>query len=684
MADRLKVTDLDFDTIKNNLKAFLNQQSEFTDYDFEGSGLNILLDILAYNTHYQAYYLNMVANEAFLDTALLRDSVVSHAKTLGYTPYSKTAPVAIIDLEVKSSSNNSATVTIPSAFPFLSNQIDGKSYNFVVLEPVTATKANTSYYFENLQIYEGQLATYTFNYDKATNPKQLFVLPDANIDIDTIKVIIRPNSSSTETTVYNRVTEILDIDATSEVFFLQEGRGGQYQIYFGNDVVGKSLADGSVVSVTYLITNGNLANKANNFVAAASLTDTLSESLTNFVITPISAASGGSDRETVDEIKFSASAQYTTQNRLVTLKDYESFIKKEYPSIDSVSIWGGEDEDPKVYGKVFISLKPKTGYYLSETEKQRIIDEIIAPKLIVSVSAEIRDPEYVYLLLDIESRYDSKKTILTEEQIKQAIKNSVLLYRNTYLNKFSSQLIDSKLEKAIDDSDTSIIGNELTVRAQKRFTPSLGQTSSYLLKYNVPLNRGTYTNKLKSTEFSVYDGANVLRNVIIEEIPQSFTGISKISVTNPGYGYTSVPTVTITGDGAGAEAEAVVVNGKIQSINITKRGIDYSRAIASITGGGGQDATAVVDVDYKVGTLRTVYFDSNAERKIVDSDVGSVNYETGLVQLNDIKIESVSSSDGQIRVDVEVDAAIIESVKNTIITIDDTDPSSILVTTDKI
>ena len=359
MADRLRVTELDFDTIKTNLRTFLNQQSEFTDYDFEGSGLSVLLDVLAYNTHYNGYYLNMVANESFMDTALLRDSVVSHAKSLGYVPYSMRAPIATINFLVTAATSTAGTLTIPSGYSFLSNQIDSKVYNFVVLEDTTVTKANSSYYFENLDIYEGQLITYSFTHNQATNPKQVFTLPDSNIDTTTIKVTVSPSSISTAVTVYNLVTDILDVDSTSAVYYLQESKNGQYQIYFGNDIVGKSIPDGGIISVRYLLTNGTTANKANNFVAALTLTDSLAATLTNFTITPVSAASGGAERESVDDIKFGAAAQFTTQNRLITTKDYESYLKRNYPSIDSISVWGGEEEVPPVYGKVFVSLKPK-------------------------------------------------------------------------------------------------------------------------------------------------------------------------------------------------------------------------------------------------------------------------------------------------------------------------------------
>ena len=418
MVDRLRVTELDFDAIKQNLKNFLKQQSEFTDYDFDGAGLSILLDILAYNTHYNAYYLNMVANESFLDTALLRDSVVSHAKTLGYTPYSTRAPVAIVNFTIDSTTTTPATATLPEGYAFLSNQIDSKAYNFVVLNDTTVTKSNTQFFFENLQIFEGQLITYSFIYDQGSNPKQVFTLPDTNIDTTTIKVVVNPSSSNTATATYTKVTDVLDISSTSEVFFLQEERGGNFQIYFGNDVVGKALPDGAIVSVTYLVTAGTEANKANNFVATATVVDSLNNGLSDFTITPVSAASGGADRESVDNIKFSAAARFSTQNRLVTFKDYETYILNNYPNIDSISVWGGEENEPPIYGKVLISMKPKENYYISEAEKRRIIDEIIKPKAIIAVQAEILDPEFLFILVDVEAQYDARKTTNTEAILK--------------------------------------------------------------------------------------------------------------------------------------------------------------------------------------------------------------------------------------------------------------------------
>jgi hypothetical protein len=686
MADRLRVTELDFDTIKQNLKTFLKQQNEFSDYDFEGSGLSVLLDILAYNTHYNAYYLNMVANESFLDTALLRDSVVSHAKTLGYTPYSTKAPVAIIDFTVNSGSTTASTCTLPEGYSFLSNQIDSKSYNFVVLEDTTVTKSNTQFVFENLKIYEGQLVTYSFTYDEGSNPKSIFQLPEPNIDTTTIKVSVTPNPSSSDTIVYEKVLDVLDIRNTSEVFFLQEGRGGLFEIYFGNDVVGKKLADGSIVSVTYLVTNGIAANKANNFVATATITDSIGNPLSNFIITPQSSASGGADRESVDNIKFSAAARFSTQNRLVTFKDYQSYVLNNYPNINSISVWGGEDNNPPVYGKVFVSLNPKTNYFINDVEKQRIIDEIIKPKSIVAVDIEIIDPEYLYIALDPKVLYDDRKTTQTPQSLINSIRNAIISYKNTYLNKFDSQFVLSKLIEDIDSVNTNaIVGTKLPrIILEKRFKPSLNQSKNYEINFNNELNKGSAIDKFTSTQFVVTDSTGVERIVNLEEIENSFTGISSISLTNLGFGYTSTPTVTITGDGIGATAEAVVVNGRIESIQITNRGINYSRAVVSITGGGGFGATASAIIDLKFGVLRLVYFDETAQKQILSSNIGEINYDTGQIKISDLIIKSVLSSDGFIKIRFKAEESIIRSTRNTIITIDEESTDSISVTLEKV
>ena len=672
---RLQVTDLDFDTIKTNLKNYLKQQSEFTDYDFEGAGLNVLLDILAYNTHYNAYYLNMVANESFLDTATTRTAVVSHAKTLNYIPYSISAPKATINVTVETASSVDGTATIPRGFSFYSESIDNRSYNFVTIEDVSVSKTGTQYIFENIDVYEGEYSTYSQVYTSASNPKSVFVIPNQNVDTKTLRVTVNPNVANTTSYTYNQVTDVLDVTASSLVYFLNEGPDGKYQISFGDNIIGAALLDGSIVTINYLITSGTAANKANSFISSSGISG-----FTNITTTLVSTASGGSLRESVDSIKFSTASQFATQNRLVTFKDYETYILQNYTSLDSISVWGGEDEEKPVYGKVFISLKPKTNYYISEAEKQRIIDEVIKPKAIVTTDVIIRDPEFLYILLENTVRYDPRKTTLTEGLLKENVRTAIIGYNNNYLNKFSSKFVLSKLQKTIDNTNlNAFFGSQSVVRVQKRLLPSLTSEKPYTVNFNVPLYRGTIGNRLTSTFFTTLENG-VEREVQFEEVPQSFSGISYIEVLNPGVDYASPPTITITGDGIGAEAYAVLVNGKISRIDISNRGIDYTRAIITISGGGGYGASAIPVIDSRTGTLRTVYYNQFSERQIVNSNAGVIDYNLGTLKINDIRILSVSSPDGYIRFTIESENTVIKTNRNTIITIDDVDPTAISTT----
>ena len=676
MADnRLQVAELDFDTIKTNLKLYLKQQSEFQDYDFEGAGLSVLINLLAYNTHYNAYYLNMIANESFLDTALLRDSVVSHAKTLGYIPYSKNAASASVNAVITSNSTDIDTLTLPKGFRFLSETIDNISYIFNVMADTTVTKSGTKYYFENLEIKEGEFTTYSFTQSNSANPKSIFEIPDPNIDTNTLTVTVRPSSGNSQVTIYNSVRDVLDVTSQSEVYFLQESKSGKFKIYFGDGYIGKKINDGAIVTVTYLSTSGSLANKASAFTVGSDIGTTYT-----ITVDTVREATGGAGRETVSEIKYNATSQFATQNRLVTFKDYEAYITRNYPLLSSISVWGGEDQVPPVFGKVFVSIKPKEGYYLSQFEKQRILNDIIAPKSIVSVQTQFVDPEYLYLLVSNYIEYDPKRTTLGESAIKTNITNAIINYKNTNLDRFSTRFVLSKLQEAVTSvSLNSIIGTESTVRLQKRLLPILNQSKNYTIKYNAPLHRGTITNKLTSTPFSVYDTNGVKRTVVFDEIEQAYSGVNTIQLTDAGFGYTTAPTVKIVGDGSGAEAEVIIVNGRIQTINMVKRGIGYSRAVVTIEGGSGYGATGVAVIDGRVGTVRTIYYDSNAERQIVDDNVGFIDYDNGIIQIYDINILSVGSPDGYIRIAVESEKTIVETIRNTIITIDETDPTAITI-----
>jgi len=672
--NRLQVTDLDFDSIKSNLKEYLKSQSEFSDYDFEGSSLNVLLDILAYNTHYNAYYVNMAANEAFLDTAILRSSIVSHAKILGYTPRSIVSPRAIINLSIDSGDTVPDTLTLPRGFSFKSNIIDNTSYNFVLLEEASVIKTGQNYVFFGLEIFEGDLVSYNYVFNVDSNPKGIFNIPDTNLDASTILVTVQDSSSNLSSSIYNLATNVLNVDGTSQVYFLQESRNGTYDIYFGNGFIGKSLNDGSIVNISYLVTSGTEANKANNFVISSTI-----GGLTNYTITNVSEAAGGADREDAETIKLNSILQYSTQDRLVTTEDYESYILKNYPAAESVSVWGGEEEIPPVYGKVFVSIKPKNNYFITEQEKTRIIEELLKPKSVITATPEIRDPDFLYLKLTNNVVYDRKKTVLSQEQLKNLIRNSILTYRDANLNSFGSTFVLSKVQDEIDAVDlNSIVGSETTLKIEKRLVVELERSRSYTINFNASLQRGTLLNRLTSSEFDVFDSTGVRRTAIIEEIPESFTGLSNILITNPGYNYTIAPTVTITGDGTGARAEAKIVNGRVESIVITNRGVNYTKAVITFSGGNGFGAEAIAVLDARFGTLRTVYFNELAERQIIQRNAGTIDYETGEINLTNIRILSVASSDGLLRFTVGSESGIISSIRNTIITIDEADPSAII------
>lgn len=672
LSNKIKITDLDFDTIKQNLKTYLKTQTEFSDYNFEGSGLNVLLDILAYNTHYNAYYLNMVANECFMDSAAIRNSVVSHAKTIGYTPKSKIASKAVIDFTIVSNNDTPEVLTLPRGSSFRTNLIDNQSLNFVTLEDTTLTKVANTFYFRDLEIFEGQLINYVYVHDTTNNPKGIFEIPDVNVDTTTLKVTVQHSVSNVSSEVYTLVTDVLDLNENSKVYFLQQNIYGKYEIYFGNDFIGKSISDGSVIVINYLITNGTLGNDISKFTFSGSL------GYSEYIITVKSSSGGGSDAESIESIKTNAINQYSMQNRLITVKDYETYILTKYPIIDSISVWGGEDETPPVYGVVFVSLKPKDNYYISTTEKQRIIDEIIKPKSSISTDVKIKDPDYLYLKVYNTVKYDKNKTAYTEEQLKLAIKNALYNYNDLFLNKFDSTFVLSKAQDYIDAVDSnSIIGSNTLLRLEKRFSPELNILKSYEINFNVPLYRGTTLRRLMSSEFVSYDNFGVERNVIIEEVPESYTGISQIKITNPGYGYKTSPAITITGDGYGAEASAKIVNGKIESITINNRGINYTKAIVSFNGGDGYGAEAIAVLNSSFGSLRTVYFNSNAERQIINSNIGTIDYTTGKINIFDILIKSVNTIDNIMRLDIQAEEGIISSVRNTILSIDKNDPSSI-------
>ena len=688
MADRLNVTELDFDSIKTSLRTFLRQQTEFQDYDFEGAGLSVLLDILAYNTHYNAYYLNMIANEAFLDSASLRNSVVSHAKRVGYTPRSVRAPRAIVTVNVATSSANAGSLTIPSGYAFSSSQLDGVSYNFVTIESnTTTTKVANNFIFTNVPIYQGQLVSYGYTNSISSNPKQTFTIPDANIDTSTLKVSVTQSSSNTETAIYDLSTNALTVDSNSEVYYLQEGKGGEYEIYFGDDVLGKKIPDGGIISVEYLITDSAASNKANSFVSTVSI-----GGFSTIYVNSILAASGGTQRESVDSIKFAAPLSLLSQNRAVTKNDYIKLILQNYPSFEAVNVWGGEENDPPVYGKVFISAKPKLGFEVSDTEKDFVKNTILKPISVLTITPEIVDIDYNYLKIEANVFYNKSKMSLNDSELKAALKTVIQNYTDTNLNQFNSYFRFSGLETTIDDFNRAIISNEVTLFVAKKFRPDLINSDNYILDYGFELNRGTTNdNFYSSPDFTMRDEDSISRQCFFEEIPSSFTGLESVTVNNPGFGYTSTPTVTIVGDGTGAVATATIVNSKLSKITVTNPGVGYTTAAVQITGGSGTSGSGLAVLEGRYGKLRISYFkadeiSSQSTKVVLNANknsgiIGEIDYSLGKITINSFNPIAVNNDFGDISVHIKPKVSIIQSKLNKMLVLDSDDPTSVIVKT---
>ena len=502
---RVSVTELDFDDIKTNLKTFMRNQNEFTDYDFEGSGINALLDVLAYNTHYLAMNVNMAANEMFLDSASIRSTVVSHAKTLGYTPSSARAPSATVNVTL----NNFGaltTATIPSNTVFTST-IDDVSYQFRTIAEFTATVTNGVLSFSNIPIYEGTMVKNRYVVD-TKNVDQKFKLTNNRADTTTLTVKVFPDASSSSFTTFNLATDITQVGSNSDVYFLQEGDGGMFEIYFGDGIVGKAVSDNNIVVLEYIVTNKTKANGAKNFTTAATISG-----ITDVTTATVSVASGGSEPESIQSIKLNAPLDYAAQGRAVTPEDYKSIIPKVYPNTKSVQVWGGEDNSTSVFGRVYISLVPTSGS-ITASAKETIISDLKNTYTIASVTPVIVDPITTFIRLNVVFKYNSKQTTKTSETLVSNVRAALTNYDTNNLQKFDNIFRHSQVTGVIDDTDESILSNITTVQLSQFLTPTLNSTTKYEIEFNNALynpHSGHNTDGggiLSSTGFTISGDAN--------------------------------------------------------------------------------------------------------------------------------------------------------------------------------
>ena len=483
MATNLNVTELDFADIKNNLKNFLKQQSEFNDYDFDGSGLNVLLDILAYNTHYNALNAHYSLNESFLDSAQIRGNVVTRAKLLGYTPRSVLSPRATVNITVTAPNTFSGTLNTTLTLPRgtkLTTQITGDEFQYVVLETQTATLVGRTYTFSNVIIVEGDARELKYRVDNDIE-NQKFQLSDYDADTSTLRVRVQENEESTGSDLYTKFETLRGVDSTSKVYYLQENPSGYYEIYFGDGVTGFKPSNNNIVTIDYVTTKGVESNGANSF----DLVDNLLSGTTQSV-TLTTAAAGGAEAETLESIRFNAPLTFIAQNRAVTSDDYASIIKKEFSNIDSISTWGGEDNDPPDYGKVYIAIKPLLADTLTTAEKTDITGAILKGKNVVSITPEIVDPNFTNLELDVNFKYNPNLTDRSSVELSSVVRDTITDYNFNNLNKFDGVFRHSQLTRAIDNSDPSILNTIVRPRMFQNITPVNNADNNFDLTFSSP------------------------------------------------------------------------------------------------------------------------------------------------------------------------------------------------------
>lgn len=476
----LIIDGVSFPEIRENLKTFLTAQSQFKDYNFDASGLSVLLDVLAYNTYYNSFYLNMTATEAFLSTAQRRNSVIQLARSLNYTPRSVSSSKLKATLTVTPVGSPSSVI-VPKYTRFEVETERGKFFFMTDAAHTFTPNVDGDYILEDITLIEGKQITEKY-VKNSMDVSQRFILN--NVDIDTSTLVVRVLNSVTDSTVrvFNKSENIVEIDSNSLVYFLEEVEDGKYEIFFGDGITGVDLTDGNIVYIEYLISRGQLANEIQSVILASSVNDIITIEAT--VTTP---SYGGDDRESIERVRFNAPKSFAAQNRAITSEDFTSLMLKQQ-NVDSVIVWGGEDNDPPYYGKVFIAIKPKFGDVLTATEKTYLIENVIKPKKTLTVSVDIVDPEYIYIILDVITKYNSAQNVLNTTNLSSIIRNVITNYTNTDLNGFSRYFRYSKLSRLIDTSERSILSSVIKLRMRKETQIQLNTSATYVINFSNPID----------------------------------------------------------------------------------------------------------------------------------------------------------------------------------------------------
>lgn len=495
MAKKIFVSDLEFDEIKTNLKEFLSSQSEFTDYNFEGSGLSVLLDVLAYNTHYNALYDNMLVNESFLDSATKRESVVSRAADLGYIPRSAKCSKMHINLTfnvVGSPENPPGQIAVPAFSPFKSNTASA-SYTFYNPQAIIMYRNGNQYVANNVLLLAGKPFKFSYVYEGSSTR---FVIPNQNCDIDTIRVLVFDSASqSSRNETFVRSNTIIDVTSDSKVYWIREIDNFLYELKFGDGIIGKKLLTGNLVVVDYMTSYGSESNGIRSVIYSGIKEFAYLGSLKlNVVANPSSAIEpsyGGDDIESIESIKFNAPRAFSSQNRAVTVDDYKSIIMANFSDARSVTVWGGEDNYPPEYGKVFICVSQNNFRKLSSSQKAEIIS-LLRNRKVVTVTPVIIDTEYIELALNVSVYYNERETTRSIDDIREIVLETIYAYNDSNLEKFDGILRYSRLTREIDNSDKAIVNSNISIKMYRKVLPRYNVSAEYLINLINPIKAGSF------------------------------------------------------------------------------------------------------------------------------------------------------------------------------------------------
>jgi hypothetical protein len=556
MTPAKQYTSLDFDVIKQSIIDNFKSDPTFTDYDFSGSAINTLIEILAYNQHYHAVYANAVQNEMFLDTAQTRNSVVSKAKELGYIPRSVVASTAFVNLTCNNVNQNVTSLLLPRGTQFKSSN-DSGDQKFVVAKDVYSSMVGGVFRFNDVELKEGKLVENVFLIE---NGQKTITIPNQNIDTTTIVMKIKPSSDTNVAWVeYFDARSFSTIDGASHAFFLQEGYDGKYQIYFGDDIFGKSIQDGNVINVSYVASTGVAGNQCKVFALAGSITN-----VGSVTVSTIMAASGGSARETIDSIKFYAPLQYQSQNRSVTKNDFLVAIKNEVPYIRSVSVWGGEENDPPMYGKVFCSLNAETGYAITDSVKENIIKPLIRKKSSITVIPEIIDPDYLFISIQTRVKINRSKMVGSYSDMITSVSNSIIQYFANDVEEFGKEFYLSSVMDKIGAINSSVISNKTDFVVHKRFIPTLRTAN------RIQTSFGSAIKEIWSNTFFVMVNGTLTKCRFVDD------GIGGIDLVNSAGEviYASIGTVSYSTGKIDLVSEVYSLNNQQVYINVYARFLD--------------------------------------------------------------------------------------------------------------